>query len=112
MVHATPPFQDAFTHQTWISYLKENRRYAPKFMIILETSQRTEVKVTLSQGRHTSLYHHKMHLHNEIAIPLSYAPDRIILKTRSKVKFRVTGKWYKTLRHPNMHSHTLFGIPT
>ena len=53
-----------------------------------------------------------MHLHNEIAIPLSYAPDMIILKTRSKVKYRVTDKWYKTLRHPSMHSHTLFGIPT
>ena len=41
MVHATSPSQDAFTHQTWNSYLKENRRYAPKFMIILETSQRS-----------------------------------------------------------------------
>ena len=24
----------------------------------------------------------------------------------------MTQKWYVTLRHPNMHSHTKFGIPT
>ena len=24
----------------------------------------------------------------------------------------VTGKWYATLRHPKMHPHTKFGIPT
>ena len=28
MVHATPPSQDASTHQIWNSYLKEYRRYA------------------------------------------------------------------------------------
>ena len=40
--------------------------------------------------------------------------DRIILKTRSevKVKVTVTQKWYMTLRYPKMHSHTKFGIPT
>ena len=36
----------------------------------------------------------------------------IILKTRSKAKVTVTGKWYATLCHPKMHSHTKFGIPT
>ena len=36
------------------------------------------------------------------------------LKTRSEVmvKVTVTPKWYVTLRHPKMHSHTNFGIPT
>ena len=40
--------------------------------------------------------------------------DTMILKTRSevKVKVTVTQKWYATLRHPKMHPHTKFGIPT
>ena len=43
----------------------------------------------------------------------SYAPDTIILKTRSevKVKITVTRKWYMTLRYPKIHPHTKFGIP-
>ena len=41
-----------------------------------------------------------------------YAPDMIILKTRSEVKVRVTPKWYTTYHHPNMHPYTKFGIPT
>ena len=42
------------------------------------------------------------------------APDTIILKTMSevKVKVTVTRKWFVTLRHPRMHLHTKFGIPT
>ena len=36
----------------------------------------------------------------------------IILKTRSEVKVTVTWKWYATLRHPKMHPHIKFGIPT
>ena len=38
----------------------------------------------------------------------------IILKTRSevKVKVKVTRKWYATPRHPKIHPHTLFEIPT
>ena len=40
-----------------------------------------------------------------------YAPDTIILKTRSEVKVTVTQKWHVTPRHPNMHLHTKFGIP-
>ena len=38
--------------------------------------------------------------------------DTIFLKTRSEVKVTVTQKWYATLRHPKMHLHTKFGIPT
>ena len=41
-----------------------------------------------------------------------YAPDTIIIKTRSEVKVTVNRKWYVTLRHPKMHIHTKFGIPT
>ena len=42
------------------------------------------------------------------------APDKLILKTRSEVRVKVilTRKWYVTLRHPRMHFHTKFGIPT
>ena len=40
-----------------------------------------------------------------------YAPDTIILKTRSEVKVTVTRKWYVKLGHPKMHLHTKFGIP-
>ena len=40
--------------------------------------------------------------------------DMILLKTRSEVKFKVivTQLWYTTLRHPKMHPHTKFEIPT
>ena len=40
-----------------------------------------------------------------------YAPDTIILKTRSEVKVTVTQKWHVTPGHPKMHLHTKFGIP-
>ena len=43
---------------------------------------------------------------------MRYAPDTIILKTRSEVKVTVTQKWYATLRHLKMHIQTEFGIPT
>ena len=33
------------------------------------------------------------------------------LKTRPEVKVTVSHKWYKTLHHPKMHSHTKIGIP-
>ena len=36
----------------------------------------------------------------------------IIIKTKSEVKVTVARKWYATLRHPKMHLHTKFGIPT
>ena len=40
--------------------------------------------------------------------------DMIILKTRSevKVKVTVTQLWYTTLRHPKIHPHTKYEIPT
>ena len=40
-----------------------------------------------------------------------YAPDTIILKTRSEVKVTVTQNWHVTPPHPKMHLHTKFGIP-
>ena len=57
-----------------------------------------------------------MHPHTKFEIPtlnnMRYAPDMIILKTRSEVKVTVTWKWNATLHHPKMHPHTKFGIPT
>ena len=44
-----------------------------------------------------------------------YAPDSMqFLETRSEAKFKVTVTqlWYGTLRHPKMHPHTKFEIPT
>ena len=41
-----------------------------------------------------------------------YAPDTIIIKTRSEFKVIVTGKWYVTLCHVKIHIHTNFGIST
>ena len=39
--------------------------------------------------------------------------DKIILKTGSevKVKVTVTQKWYMALRYPKMHPYTKIGIP-
>ena len=42
MVCDTPSSQDVFTHQSWNTYLKEYRRYAPDSTQFLET--RSEVK--------------------------------------------------------------------
>ena len=44
-----------------------------------------------------------------------YAPDSMqFLESRSEVKFKVivTQLWYTKLRHPKMHPHTKFEIPT
>ena len=44
-----------------------------------------------------------------------YTPDSMqFLETRSEVKFKVTVTqlWYATLRHPKMHPHTKFEIPS
>ena len=84
-------------------------------MPILET--RSEAKVTVTRKRNRTIRHSKMHFHSKFGIPTSnnkrYAPDIIILKTRSEVKFKVTvtRKWYTTLYDPKMHPHTKFGIP-
>ena len=115
MICNTPSSQDAFTHQIWNSYLKEYRRYAPDSMQFLETRSEVKFKVTVTQLWYATLRHPEMHPHTKFKIPISnmrYAPDMIILKTRSEVKVTVTQKWYATLRHPKMYLHTKFGSPT
>ena len=39
MVCDTPPSQDAYTHQIWISYHKEYKRYAPDRIILKTRSE-------------------------------------------------------------------------
>ena len=41
-----------------------------------------------------------------------YAPDAIILETRSDIKVTVTPKWDATLQHPKMYPHSNFEFPT
>ena len=116
MTRDNPQSQDVYTHQIWNSYLKEYRRYAPDSMQFLETRSEVKFKVTVTQSWYTTLRHSKMHPHTKFGIPTSnsmrYAPDTIILKTRSEVKVTVTRKWYATLHYPKMYPHTKFGIPT
>ena len=85
MVPDTLPPQDVLKHQSWNSYLKEYKGYAPDSMQILET--RSEVKVAVTQGRYMTLIHPKMRAHTKYK---RYAPDTNFLRTRSEVKFKVT----------------------
>ena len=71
MVCDTPPFQDAFTHKIWNSYLKEYRRYAPDTMQFLETRSEVKFKVTVTQLWYGTLPHPKMHTHTKFEIPTS-----------------------------------------
>ena len=118
MVCDTPSSQDVFTHQSWNSYLKEYRRYAPDSMQFLETRSEVKFKITVTQLLYATLPQSKMHPHTKFEIPTSnnmrYAPDTIFLKTRSEVMFKVTVTqlWYETLRHPKTYPNTKFGIPT
>ena len=68
MVCVTPPFQDAFTHQIWNSYLKEYRRYAPDSKQFLETRSEVKVNVTGTQGWCATLCHLKMHPNTKFGI--------------------------------------------
>ena len=117
------PSQDASTHLIWNSYLKEYRSFAPDLMPILET--RSEVKVIVTgkwnDPPFQDAFTHQIAIQDAFTHQIwnSYlkeckrsAPDTIILKTRSKVNVTVTRIWYVTLRHPMMHFHTKFGIPT
>ena len=68
VVHDTLPSQDAYTHQTWNSYIKEYKRYTPD-TIILKT--RSKVKVTVTRKWYATLCYLKMHLHTKFGIPIS-----------------------------------------
>ena len=113
------PSQDASTHLIWNSYLIEYRSFAPDLMPILET--RSKVKVTVTGKWNVTICLFKMHshiklpskvhLHNNLKNVRDVLQTRIF-NTRSKVNVTVTRIWYVTLRHPKMHFHTKFGIPT
>ena len=57
-----------------------------------------------------------MLLHTKFGISISknIGDMHQFLETRSEVKFKVTLTilWYATLRHPKMHPHNKFEIPT
>ena len=126
MVRDTLSSQVASTHLIWNSFLKEYRSYALDLMSILET--RSEVKVTVTKNKTDNPSFQDAFTHHIVTRDAfthqlwnfylkeykRCAQDTIILKTRSevKVKVTVTRKWYVTLRHPRMHLHTEFGIPT
>ena len=119
--------RDAFTHQICNFYLKEYKRCAPD-TIIFKTRSEVKVKVTVTKMELDNLSFQDAFTH-QIATRDAFthqicnfylkeykrcAPDTILFKTRSEVKVKVivTRKWYVALRHPRMHLHTKFGIPT
>ena len=55
MVCDTPSSQDVFTHQSWNSYLKEYKRYAPDSMQFLETRSEVKFKITVTQLLYATL---------------------------------------------------------
>ena len=63
-------------------------------MQFLETRSEIKFKVTVTQLWSVTLHHPQMHPHTKFEIPISnnmrYAPDTIILKTRSDFKVTVT----------------------
>ena len=71
MVCDTSSSQDVFTHQSWNSYLKEYRRYAPDSMQFLETRSEVKFKDTVTQLWYVTLLHPKMHPHTKFEIPTS-----------------------------------------
>ena len=113
------PSEDASTHLIWNSYLKQYRSFAPDLMPILET--RSEVNVTVTGKWNVTIRHFKMHSYNKLPSKMhlhtkfeecKMCSRQEFFKTSSKVNVTVTRIWYVTLRHPKMHFHTKFGIPT
>ena len=71
MLCDTPTSEDAFKHQIWNSYFKENRRYAPDSIQFLETRSEVKFKVIVTQLRYVILRHPKFHSHAKFEIPTS-----------------------------------------
>ena len=70
MVFDTPSSQDVFTHQSWNSYLKEYRRYAPDSMQFLETRSEVKFKIKVTQLWYATLFSPRC-IHNKFEIPTS-----------------------------------------
>ena len=97
MVCNTSPFQDAFAHKIWNSYLKEFRRYAPDSMQFLETRPEVKFKVTVTKLWYGTLPHSKMHLHTP---NLRFLPQ-IILEICSEYDYsknKVRGLGHRDLK--------------
>ena len=68
MICDTPSSQDAFSHQLWKSYLKEN---APDSMQCPKTRSEVKIKVTATQIWYVTRPHPKKYPHNKFEIPTS-----------------------------------------
>ena len=92
MVQDTPPSQDAFTHQNWVSYRKSYKRYVPD-TIIIKTMSEVKVRVTQKMASDTppsqDAYTNQI-WNSYLKEYMRYARNSIILKTRSEVKVTVT----------------------
>ena len=115
--HVTPPHHKMHLHTKFGIPISKNIGDMHQTQCSFqETGSEVKFKVIVTQLWYATLLHPKMHPHTKFEIPTSnnmrYAPDTIIIKTRSEVKVTVTRKWYATLRHPKMYPHTKFGIPT
>ena len=90
-------------------------------MIILKTRSEVKVKVTVTRKWYATLCHPKMHPHTKFGIPTSKNIGDMH-RTRSGTDGLTDGRTvrllyasqssFATLRHPKMHPHTKFGIPT
>ena len=89
-----------------------NMRYAPD-MIILKILARgqghSDLKIECDTSPSQDASTHQI-WNSYLKGYKRYAPDTIILETRSEVKVKVTQKLYVALCHPKMHLHTKFGI--
>ena len=110
----TPLSQDASTHQIWNPYLKEYKRYAKDTIILKIRSRQQWPKMVCDTLSSKDAFTNQI-WNSYFKEYRRYAPDSIqFLKTRPEVKLKVTVTllWYATLRHPKMHPHTQFEIPT
>ena len=140
MICGTPSSQDAFTHQITNSYLKgaqwlsgrvldsrprgrgfePHRRHCvvslskninPSLVLVQPRKTRPFITERLLMGRKELNQTNKQNLKEY----RRYEPDLMqFLETRSEVKFNATVSQLcnATLRHPKMHPHTKFEIPT
>ena len=103
MVCDTPSSQEVFTHQSWNSYLKEYRRYAPDSMQFLETRSEVKFKITVTQLWYVTLCQSKMHPHTKFEIPTSnnmrYAMEMIIQKLGQRLRSQLpkNGTWHSAI---------------
>ena len=103
-VTVTPKWYETLYHPKMhphikLGFLSSNTRDMLRTHLFWKLGQ-VIVKVTVTRKWYATLRHPKMHPHTKFGIPTSkniyrrYAPDTIILKTRSMVKVKVKRKWF------------------